>query len=73
MPMRDPQRIDRFCDELKSVWRCVPDWRFGQLMSNMFGAYYQKTGKDIFFPEDDELMEFFIEYIGENTPYIKAE
>lgn len=69
--MRDPERINRFCDELKSVWHCVPDWRFGQLMSNMLGAYIQETGRDIFYQEDDEMMEFFIKYIGSATPYVR--
>lgn len=67
--MRNPERIDRFCDELKSVWHCVPDWRFGQLMSNMLGAFVQETGKDIFYPEDDEMMEFFTKYVGLTSPY----
>lgn len=61
--MRDPKRIDEFCDELKKLWHHVPDWRFGQLMSNMLGAYVDKTRRDIFFPEDDEMMQFFKEYI----------
>ena len=67
--MRDPKRIDRFCDELKSVWMCVPDWRFGQLMHNILCAFYEDTKRDIFYVEDDELMEYFIKYIGQNTPY----
>lgn len=66
--MRDPDRIDQFCNRLKSIWRCVPDWRFGQLMSNMLGAFVDETGRDIFFPEDDEMMEFFIKYIGKFFP-----
>ena len=33
--MRDPNRIDKFCDQLKAIWHQVPDWRFGQLMENM--------------------------------------
>lgn len=70
--MRDSKRIDRFCNELKSVWRIVPDWRFGQLMSNMLGAFSQKTEKDFFFAEDEELMEFFIQYICESTPYVRS-
>ena len=60
--MRDPQRIRRFCDQLASVWEKVPDWRFGQLMSNLLGAYYEETHSDIFFPEDDELFKFFEKY-----------
>jgi len=71
--MRDANRIDRFCDELKAIWHCVPDWRFGQLMSNMLGAYVGETGKDIFFPEDDEMFEFFAKYVHGNSPLVKPE
>lgn len=67
--MRDPKRIHKFCDRLAAVWACVPDWRFGQLMSNMLGQYVYETKKDIFFPEDDELIEFFEKYIENNYPY----
>lgn len=62
--MRDPNRISRFCNELKSGWLCLPDLRFGQLMSNVIGAYVETTGKDVFFVEDDEFMEFFERYIS---------
>ena len=68
--MRDTKRIDEFCDELKALWHCVPDWRFGQLMSNMLGAYVSETGRDIFFPEEPEMMEFFRKYIRSNSPFI---
>lgn len=73
--MRDPKRIDKFCDELKTIWHCVPDWRFGQLMSNMLGAYVTEKKRDIFFPEEDELMEFFKKYIncGENNPFYRSD
>ena len=55
--MRDISRIDKFCDELKTIWKEVPDWRFGQLMLNVFGEYYDKVG-DPFFAEETEMMEF---------------
>lgn len=71
--MRDPKRIDRFCDQLKAVWHRVPDWRFGQLMSNMLGDFVGETGRDIFFPEDDEMMEFFLKYVGLSAPDAKNE
>ena len=62
--MRDPNRIDRFCDMLKSVWHCVPDWRFGQLVINLLDAYKKENhGWDFFYKEDDDLMEFFVRYI----------
>lgn len=60
--MRDPKRIDRFCAKLAELWHMVPDWRFGQLISNVLGAYVDKTKRDIFFPEDDEILAFFDEY-----------
>lgn len=49
--MRDPKRIDDFCDRLKAVWHTVPDWRFGQLMVNLLGDM-KASGRDPFFPED---------------------
>ena len=60
--MRDPKRIDEFCAELAKLWHNVPDWRFGQLMSNVLGEYTYQTHRDIFFPEDDEMLEFFKKY-----------
>jgi len=52
--MRDPNRIDKFCDELKTMWHKVPDWRFGQFILNMERACRVNTGKDVFYLEDDE-------------------
>ena len=47
--MRDPKRIDRICDLLKNFWKHVPDWRFGQLISNV------AVGRDLFFIEDEDI------------------
>lgn len=55
--MRDPKRIDDFCDRLKEVWKQVPDWRFGQLMLNALGDVQAKTGRDVFFIEDPEMIQ----------------
>lgn len=63
--MRDPNRIDKYCDELKAIWHSVPDWRFGQLMSNMLGQFVADTGQDIFFPEDHEMFRYFHDYIDQ--------
>ena len=60
--MRDPKRIQKFCDELAQMWRTVPDWRFGQLISNVLGAYVSETHRDIFFPEEEEMLAFFKKY-----------
>ena len=69
--MRNEKRIDEFCRMLAYYWHCVPDWRFGQLISNVLGAYIGTTGRDIFFPEDDELLAFFKMYFSKegSSPY----
>lgn len=56
--MRDPKRIRVFCNQLADLWELVPDWRFGQLICNVFG----KLCVDPFFPEDDKMMEHFKNY-----------
>lgn len=55
--MRDPKRIHKFCQRLEAAWLTVPDWRFGQLMMNVLGEMSHR-GRDPFFPEDDEMIEF---------------
>jgi len=61
--MRDPKRIDEFCDELKKMWHRVPDWRFGQLMSNFLGDVSYKTKHDIWFIEEPEMLKFVKKYM----------
>jgi hypothetical protein len=47
--MRDLERIDRICDDLKTLWKLQPDQRFGQILENhVFGCM-----TCIFFKEDD--------------------
>lgn len=66
--MRDPNRIDKFCNELKTIWHKVPDWRFGQLMMNLFATYKIKySAVDWFNAEDDELINFFKEYFNKDA------
>lgn len=55
--MRDPNRIDKILEVLGDVWKIVPDWRFGQLISNLQYFYNSKDG-DCFFVEDDKMYEF---------------
>jgi hypothetical protein len=47
--MRDPKRIKRIVKKLEKVWVKHPDWRLGQLVSNLIGPGVQ----DVFFPEDE--------------------
>ncbi len=57
--MRDPQRIDKFMDELGKLWReKVPDWRFGQLMYN-----FLSSKGDPFYWEEDDFLKKFKEYL----------
>jgi len=59
--MRDSNRIDDFCKELATIWKTeCPDWRFGQLICNVFGT----VTRDPFFYEEDEMMELFEKYFG---------
>ena len=53
--MRDINRIDKFCEELKTEWKKYPDYRFGQMMMNVFSEMV-RNGKDPFYPEDKEMM-----------------
>lgn len=62
--MRDPNRLDNFYEEFKDIHRKhFPDWRFGQLISNFFGWIVSTKGRDIFFPEEEEMLKLFREYV----------
>lgn len=65
--MRDPNRIDKFCDELKTIWHQVPDWRFGQFMVNMDQIIHIHYDKDMFYIEDDNMLEIMKDYFKENN------
>ncbi len=56
--MRNPNRIKPFLERLEKCWNKVPDWRFGQLMSNVLNS----MPIDPFFPEDEEMIEYFEKY-----------
>lgn len=61
--MRDPNRLDSFYDELKEIHKkCFCDIRFGQWCSNFFGWLMLEKGIDLFFPEEDEMLEYIKEY-----------
>lgn len=63
--MRDPKRIYAFCNKLAEYWSEVPDWRFGQLICNVWGK--ELIGIDPFFTEDDRMLEMF-EHFFKNMP-----
>ena len=59
--MRDPKRIEDVCSFVRYVWEMVPDLRFGQLVLNVFSELEAK-GKNPFYLEDNEMMDFLEEY-----------
>jgi hypothetical protein len=59
--MRNPDRIDRIAEKLRRAWHEVPDWRLGQLVSNLLGPGPQ----DVFFLEDNEWEKLLDELISE--------
>ena len=60
--MRDPKRIPQIIKLLEEAWKIVPDWRLGQLVSNLMGSGSQ----DVFFPEDEQWEEMIKIFIEEN-------
>ena len=61
--MRNPERIKEFCNELAEIWETnVPQWRFGQLICNVFGT----LNEDPFFPEEDRMIKIFKDYFSRN-------
>lgn len=68
--MRNPDRIDKFCNELAKIWKeNCPDWRFGQLMVNVLNS----MPNDPFFPEEDEMLQFFKDFFSPNNANNKEE
>jgi len=58
--MRDPNRIDTYVEKLKTMWKKVPDWRFGQLLNNVLGTVLKECKqKDTFYIEDEEFFTAF--------------
>ena len=62
--MRDPNRIDKFCDELKTIWHKAPDMRFTQLVESTICAWnVDPINKcSSFYVEDEEFFKFMNEY-----------
>lgn len=63
--MRDKKRIKKFCDELATIWeKECPDWRFGQMICNVFNDMVASERRDPFFPEEDEMMSYIKNYFN---------
>jgi uncharacterized protein YihD (DUF1040 family) len=70
---RDPKRIRKFCNQLATEWEKNPDLRFGQFIMNVLGRVGKDTKRDVFFIEDDEMMEAIQRALSKPgaTPYKK--
>lgn len=53
--MRNPERIPKIIKELEKYWNNHPNWRLGQLISNL--SYELIGNNDPFFITDEELLE----------------
>lgn len=61
--IRQVERLDTFYNELKEIHKkYFQDWRFGQFCSNFFGWLMAEKGVDLFFPEEDKMLEYIREY-----------
>ena len=65
--MRDPNRIDEFCATLADLWHKVPDWRFGQLVWNIFGKIFEDTHTSPFFIEDEVMLREMKNYFNKEN------
>lgn len=63
--MRDVNRLDKFYNELCEIHKKhFPMWRFGQMIVNVLADWQAKTKRDIFFPEEDEMIQIFRDYVN---------
>lgn len=53
--MRNPKRIPKIMKELEEFWKQNPDWRLGQVISNL--NHEIMGNNDPFYVEDDDLLE----------------
>ncbi len=65
--MRDPNRIDKLCNELAKLWHKVSDLRLAQLMYTLMNAWEVRRGSSAFYAEDEEFLAFALEYLNEIT------
>lgn len=62
--MRNPERIPEMIKELEEFWKRNPNWRLGQVISNL--SYELTANNDPFYLEDDKLLELLKVYNKNN-------
>lgn len=72
--MRNPERLDSFYKEFCDIHKkYFPDLRFGQLCSNFFGWLMSEKKRDLFHPEEKEMLKHLREYTKSLRPDYKQE
>ena len=65
--MRDKYRLFKFYEKLREIhMKYFPDWRFNQMIVNVLADWQTKTKRDIFYLEEDEMIQIFKDYVKEN-------
>lgn len=66
--MRNPNRLYNFYNEVARLHMTYrPDWRAGQFWDNFKKWLEVFKGTDMFFPEEDEMLEYLKEFCGEKS------
>ncbi len=53
--MRDPNRITEVLEQIEKIWRLHPDWRLGQLLSNL-AAWNNPTAREAVWDIEDDVL-----------------
>jgi hypothetical protein len=65
--MRDPERIDRMIGKLRIIWKKNPDWRLGQLISNINYQVQMNTVRNDCFYTEDYVIEGIIDKMNRKS------
>ena len=61
--MRDPNRLDNFYTDFRIYHKkYFPDIRFGQLCCNFFGWIMSEKESDVFYIEENRMLDLLKEY-----------
>jgi len=61
--MRNPERIKVIISQFGRLWKKYPDMRFFQLVD-----FLRNPNEDVFYLEDDKVIERIREKLGEDQP-----
>ncbi len=70
--MRDPERIPTIVEELERIWRLHPDWRLGQLISNL-AAWADPTRDVVWDIEDDALLAEIRRHLSQHEKLVQVD